>query len=207
MHSKRTSIAALVLFFGCAHQAVAGSNDVAEIYGKFLDAWTGNEKASINVSVSAKAPSAEELKDIADCAPKGKSVHWMQSEPISDLTGSIGNLSYVHLVDPDKWSPRDPSDLMAQGQSVDSAVKSGFEGGLFTFSAIVFDEAHGTAAFAYSFSCGALCGNGGTVIFHKGPRGWVRSSKPCGNWMSYLLEGRSNNSFKPNLLRYIKRAA
>ena len=197
----QTVLAALVLCFGCASQVVAGANDATDIYGKFLDTWTGKEKDPINVSISAKAPSPEELKEIADCAPKGTAVHWMPAEPISDLTSSIGKLSYVRLVDPDKWSPQDPSDLMARGQSVDSAVKSGFDHGLLTFSAIVFDEAQGTAAFTYSFVCGGLCGNGGTVIFHKGPSGWVQSNKQCGNWMSYIQEGGSNNSFKPKPLR------
>jgi hypothetical protein len=202
MLRSQALFAAIMLCLGCAHQAVAETNDATQIYGKFIDRWTGKEKNPINVSITAKAPSAEDLKEFSNCAnEKGASTHWAPVKPIDDLSVSLGNLSYVHLVDPDKWSARDPHDLMAQGQAVESAVEGGFAEGLFTFSAIAFDEAHSTAAFTYSFVCGALCGNGGTVIFKKTQNGWSQSDNQCASWMSYVQRGRPNNSFKPKPLR------
>ena len=197
-------IAAISLCAGCASPTVeshytAAGTDAAEIYGKFLDDWTGKEKDPVNVSISAKKPTAEELEELSDCADK--STKWLPTGSIDDLTNLVGNLSYVHLVDPNKWSALDPGKLIAQGKPVDSAVKSGFDHGLMTFSAVVFDSPHKTAAFMYSFSCGMLCGHGGIVTFRKEQDRWVKSKNECGQWMSHVQGGRPNNSFKPTPLR------
>jgi hypothetical protein len=201
MQQAQKILAMLVLCFGCVPPSFASPSDVADIYGTFLDAWTGKEKDPLNVSISAKAPSSEELKEIAGCVTSAGAINWLQAEPLADLTSALGQISYVHLVDPASWGPQDPGDLIAQGKPVDSAVKSGFENGLLTFSAIVFDESHSTAAFTYSFVCGRLCGSGGAVVFHKQSNGWAQASKQCGEWISDIQEGRSNNSFKPKPLR------
>jgi len=189
MLRSSTLIAVIPLCLGCMSKPVetrdvAVGADAAEIYGKFLDDWTGREKYPINVSVSAKAPSAEDLNELSNCADKITT--WLPVEPIDDLTSTIGQLPYVRLVDPDKWSPQDPGDLIARGNSVESAVASGFAHGLLTFSAIVFDSSHETAAFKYSFVCGRLCGNGGTATFKKKPNNWVKSGNQCGGWISSL---------------------
>ena len=184
---RSLALLAIAACLGCAHQVVANSNVAAEtsdatmIYSAFLDSWTGKEKDPINVSIVAKAPAAEALKQFSDCA---NNTNWMPVEPAGDLTRFIGKLAYVRLVDPDKWSPSDPRDLIAQGQSVESAVANGFDHGLLTLSAIAFDESHTTAAFNYSFVCGGLCGSGSTVIFELAPSGWVQSDKQCGGWVS-----------------------
>ncbi|MGY1426535.1 hypothetical protein [Lysobacter sp. A289] len=184
---RTLALLAAAACLGCAHQAVANSSTLAdtgsaaEIYSAFLDSWTGKEKDPINVSIVAKAPTAEALKDFSECA---HNTPWAPVEPIDDLTNIVGDIAYVHLVDPDKWSPHDPRDLIAQGQSIESAVDSGFEQGLITFSAIAFNRSHTTAAFTYSFVCGGLCGSGSTIIFKLAPSGWVQSDKQCGGWVS-----------------------
>ncbi|WP_162349007.1 hypothetical protein [Pseudoxanthomonas gei] len=196
------AIAALTLF---ADQAAAGpsettgAGDAAKIYAAFLDGWTGEEKNPINVAIVADAPNAEALNEFSDCADKP---HWMPVEPIDDLTGLIGKLAYVRLVDPGTWRSRDPAELIAKGATIESAVDSGFDNGLATFSAIVFDASHTTAAFTFSFVCGRLCGSGRTVIYKLTPAGWVESDKQCGHWISRAQGGRPGNSFTPRPNRY-----
>ena len=73
---------------------------------------------------------------------------------------------------------------MAKGESVDSAVNAGFAHGLFTLSAVAFDDSGTIAAFNYAFTCGGLCGNGGVALMTKTAKGWVRSKHNCGGWIS-----------------------
>lgn len=194
--SRLLTALAISICIGYAPQAIAGTNDVADatdsasIYGAFLDKWTGAEKKPINISARADAPTADALKEFSDCAGID---HWPPVAPINDLAGLVGQLPYVRLVDPDKWRPRDPGKLIAQGHSVEAAVDAGFASGLTTFSAIAFDDAHTTAAFTFSFVCGGLCGSGRTVIFRHTPAGWVESETQCGNWISQNPGGKPDD--------------
>jgi hypothetical protein len=77
---------------------------------------------------------------------------------------------------------------------VKKAVDQGFSHALLTLSQVAFERSGQRAALNYSFVCGRLCGNGGTVLLERGPLGWVRSKAQCGMWMSE--SGRPNNSFK-----------
>lgn len=184
-----------------SHRSDTASEDSAKIYKSFLDSWTGREKHPLNVSIAAKSPSDDEIKQFSECAGTIGDSNWTRPESIDDLTGLIGDLSYVRLVDPEKWKPQDPGELIAQGKPVNSSVKSGFDNGLMTFSSITFDASRNTAAFTYSFVCGRLCGSGGTVMFARTPHGWTRSSKRCGSWISNIRDDRPNHSFKPTSLR------
>jgi hypothetical protein len=166
--------------------AASAPNSDTQIYETFLDGWTGKEHAPINVSRVAAQPQAREIGEYTDCAKQdqGKPIHWTTSATGKDLGDVILHLSYVHFVDPDKWHPDDPRNHMAKGESVDSAVSAGFAHGLLTLSAISYDESRTTAAFTYGFVCGGLCGNGGVVLFKKSTKGWTRSTRSCGGWMS-----------------------
>jgi len=185
-------IVAIALYLGCVHQVVAiqdvpvGSNDTKEIYTSFLKNWMGKEKGSVNVAMRSEAPSADDLKDFSECARqiKADDLHWLSAKRTDDLTNSVGLLPHVRFIDPAKWKPQDPGELIAHGKSVEAAVQSGFAYGLLTLSTITFDASQEVAAFTYSFVCGALCGNGGSVIFTKSPTGWVRSEHQCGGWIS-----------------------
>jgi len=196
---------AVVIAFTCtaawAQSPEHDTSDVGQVYRAFLDNWVGDEKSPINVSMSIKATSVDDVEEFADCAGNSEA-DWARADAIDDLRPLIGALSYVRLVDPRKWSPRDPADRIAQGEAVDSAVDQGMANGLLTFSTVVFDKSHTIAAFSYSFVCGGLCGNGGPVIFDKTANGWVRSSRQCAIWMSLGPGGRPNNAFKPKLHRY-----
>jgi hypothetical protein len=181
-----------------AENAAFHGDDQVLIYQTFLGSWVGKEKKPLNVSLKTEAPTAEDLKQFTDCTGN---TAWTSAETEKSSSNLLAGLPYVRLVDPDTWTPRDPGDAIAKGETVHSAVRSGFDHGLMTFSAVVFDKSHSIAAFTYSFVCGRLCGNGGTAIFKATPGGWIRTDKQCGGWISQLRLDRSNKSFKPNPLR------
>jgi hypothetical protein len=90
----------------------------------------------------------------------------------------------VRLVNPSLHKKRDPGEAIRRGESVDDAVKAGFAAGIFTLSEIVFNPTRDRATFTYSFVCGSLCGNGGTVIYHHVSGKWVQERNTCGSWIS-----------------------
>jgi len=162
------------------------SKDTQAIYKAFLGNWSGKEHASVNVSKAAVLPTSQDIQDFNDCLEIGGTANAIsaKSTPIVDLRGTIGDLSYVRLVDPKMWHAKDPGDFISKGQSAESAVNAGFSAGLLTLSAVAFNSSHDLAAFTYSFVCGELCGNGGAVIFNKVSDRWIQSSKSCGGWIS-----------------------
>jgi hypothetical protein len=162
--------------------AQSAMQDRSEIYKSFLTQWVGTDQKPINVSRGAETLSPADMKDFTECAATG--TQWETPAPTSDIAGQISQLPFVRPTAPETWKPQDPQNLMAHGQSVGSAVDSGFSHGLMTLSVVVFDRTHHIAALKYSFVCGGLCGNGGTVIFIKTAQGWARSKKECGTWMS-----------------------
>ena len=190
--SPTWAFASLISFCGClspivvAGQESPDAADDIQIYSAFLENWSGPGHKAMNVSQVAKPPTKEDIDDFTECASDKAAarIPWVQINDARDLRGVIDKLAYVHLVDPWQWRPLDPEDSMAKGQSVESAVDAGFAGGLMTFSAISYDESHEIAAFTYSFVCGSLCGNGGSVVFKKTTAGWSRAEKSCGAWLS-----------------------
>jgi hypothetical protein len=88
------------------------------------------------------------------------------------------------LIDPEKAKIKDPEGGIRKGESVEQAVKEGFQAAHFSFSEIVFNPDHTRAMFKYGFHCGSLCGNGGTVLLEKKDGKWIRSKQNCGRWMS-----------------------
>lgn len=190
----------LVLFTGmltCASSGVATAGDstdanastrgdVASMYKAFLSHWTGKSSEPINLAESAEAPSSDEMKQYADCAKQiGKpDTRWIAGPTIGDLRTILGKPESIHFIDPKTWRPLDPGALMAAGASVGSAVSAGVAQGLVTLSAITFNHAHDIAVFNFSFVCGALCGTGYIVVFHRTSGGWVQSKSTCGGYMS-----------------------
>ena len=109
-------------------------------------------------------------------APPDKVIH--------RLTEDFGQQNHLHIVDPKTHKVQDPEDGMRKGQSVESAVKSGFDTGLLTLSEIIFDVNHKRAAFHYSFYCGRLCGHSETVVYEKRRGVWKPSKDSCGYGIS-----------------------
>src|SRR5690606_7716945 len=101
---------AVVIAFTCtaawAQSPEHDTSDVGQVYRAFLDNWVGDEKSPINVSMSIKATSVDDVEEFADCAGNSEA-DWARADAIDDLRPLIGALSYLRLVDPRKWSPRD----------------------------------------------------------------------------------------------------
>jgi len=154
----------------------------SEIYTVFLANWIGRSKTPVNVSQRAEPLSAEDIKSFDDCS--GAQRQWMPVIGSDNLAGQMGDLSNVRMVNPDTWKSRDPDHLMAQGNSVDSAVRDGIDSGLMKFSVVALDPAGKTAALRYEFVCGRLCGSGGSVLFTKTQQGWIVDKRNCTSWIS-----------------------
>jgi hypothetical protein len=109
-------------------------------------------------------------------APPAKAIH--------RLTEEFGKKNHLRIVDPKVHKVQDPQDGMRKGQSVESAVKSGFDSGFLTLSEIIFDENHKRAAFHYHFYCGGLCSHNETVVYEKRHGVWKPSNNSCGYGIS-----------------------
>ncbi|MCX7515396.1 hypothetical protein [Frateuria sp. STR12] len=173
-------------------QAHAPNKNTAEVYKVFLGSWRGKDKAPMNVAEGAEALTKQDLEEISSCA--GDHHGWATPATSASLATQLSDLPWVRIVDPAKWRAADPGNLIAEGKPIDEAVEQGFSHALLTLSTVAFDSSGEFAALKYSFVCGRLCGNGGTVLFEHTAQGWGRSKKRCGMWLSYA--GRPNISFK-----------
>jgi hypothetical protein len=100
------------------------------------------------------------------------------------FSNEFSDLRKIHLVDAKSQKLADPGDAIRKGSSVDDAVDAGIAAGVLRVSEILLDSKHHLAAFSYSFICGSLCGNGGTVVFKLQNGKWKRSNRNCGSWES-----------------------
>jgi hypothetical protein len=96
------------------------------------------------------------------------------------------------LVDPKQQRKRveenDPQEVLkirkrVTDEQIADALKTAFSNGLFTLSEIAFDDNHERALVAYSFVCGGLCGNGGTLMLEKAGLNW-KVKNVCGAWIA-----------------------
>jgi hypothetical protein len=194
MHRSSRLIALLVTTFLCvpggaatrAGNTASTNSEVATIYKVFLSRWSGKAGEPRNLAKSAYAPSADDMKQYADCAKEIGKPHtrWVAGSAIPDLHAVLGNSPSLHFVDPKAWRPLDPGALMANGASVGPAVSAGMAQALITLSAITFNKAHDIAVFNFSFVCGSLCGTGSIVVLQKTQNGWVQSKTRCGSWQA-----------------------
>jgi hypothetical protein len=159
------------------------------VYRVVLHGWMDNELSTVNLSVQTVPFPANGAFDASDCGkdldlePAAPAmVHRFRAADLAQL--SSGNVS---LVDPDRQrkevADNDPEKTIGEGRSIEEAVRNGFAHGLVTLSEIRFDKGHKHAIVSYSFFCGSLCGNGGTVILEKNDGAWQRKSR-CGEWIS-----------------------
>ena len=170
-----------------AQNAVAPSITTAPLgtaqlamYRDFLATWNAGAKTALNVA-STTEPFAPLDDDLKGCLRQFPKVHhaMVYTIPASAFDGLD-----VLLVDPRTHQKRDPGDAIRNGQPVDDAVDAGIAAGIFTFSETIFNSYHTRAAFTYSFVCGGLCGNGGTIIFQRKNGKWIREKNRCGSWES-----------------------
>jgi hypothetical protein len=167
------------------------SPDEVAIYKAVLQQYTSDSPASLNVSAQTDPldPSSpmNHVSD-SDC------LRGIQLENIDGIAHSYHDLvpevlpsPDMKLVDPKKQSKivrsNDPSRTIGHGRSVDSAVKTAFASGLFSMTEIAFDKDHHHALVSYGLWCGALCGNGSTLVFEKVGDHW-KIHRHCGGWVS-----------------------
>ncbi|WP_132982831.1 hypothetical protein [Thermomonas haemolytica] len=170
-----------------------GAEESAKVYQAFLTSWQGEDEAPLNVAADAEPLSPQDLKEISSCA--GGAAGWKVAATSTPLAAQLSALPWVRIVKPGESPIVDPAKLIMRGVPVDEAVKQGFAHGLLTLSMVAFERSGQRAALNYSFVCGLLCGNGGTVLLERTQQGWVRSKTECGTWVSY--SGRPGNSFMP----------
>ncbi|MGD0681651.1 MAG: hypothetical protein ABR990_06330 [Terracidiphilus sp.] len=159
------------------------------IYRTVLHGWMDNELSMVNLSIQTIPYPTSGAFDAGDC---GKDLELEPVVPtvvhrfrVADLA-QLGSDKIV-LVDPERQSrevaENDPGKTIGEGRSIEDAVRNGFAHGLVTVSEIRFDKQHKHAIVSYSFFCGSLCGNGGTIILEKVDGAWQRKSQ-CSNWIS-----------------------
>jgi len=155
--------------------------DRIAVYRAFVAQYLDGPRAIINLAqtTSTFAPDKEDFTGCMKNFPVAKPIVEVHS-----LEGAFAGEKQVRLVDPAKHQISDPEDGMRQGQAVDDAVNMGFDAALMTLSEIIFDTSRKHAALYYSFHCGRLCGNGGTVIYERKAGKWIPSKSSCGSWVS-----------------------
>ena len=150
------------------------------IYRSFLQTYDSGSPTVLKVSERTEPFASGAANEQGCLAP----LHLERPAAVThDLPPDAFAGQAVKLVDPDTHQKKDPGDAIRNGQPIAAAVGSGFAGGLFTFSEIVFDASHTHAAFSYSFVCGSLCGQGTTIILVKKDGRWMTDEKArCGAW-------------------------
>lgn len=183
---------ALVLSLRAHAQDASLGAETPKVYQAFLTSWQGKSKAPLNVAADARSLSPQDLKDISSCAGDGG--EWQVATTSVPLAIQLGPLPWIRFVKHGESQAVDPGKLIARGMPVDEAVEQGFSHALLTLSMVAFERSGQRAALNYSFVCGQLCGNGGTVLLERTPQGWVRSKTQCDTWISH--SGRPNNSVR-----------
>ena len=158
------------------------SADAVAVYETFLRSYVPEVSDKIHVS-NRTVPfgsSGVESECLTQYGIKDSS-----SNEVHNLDDHFARLPNVVLVDPKHYEIEDPGIAIRAGKPIPEAVRAGFVAGLLTVSEIVFSKDSRFAAFAYSFRCGSLCGNGATAVFERTDKGWKRvSDARCGAWIS-----------------------
>ena len=199
--APRCVLAAAILAMSCFGQQstsekprISDQSLTAEelaVYHGLLSSWFGKERIKISLAtltdpLPQSGPFGYEktcIKDV-DLEPiQAGTVHQIQTNDLLAL-----GPGEIRLVDPEtgskEVSQNDPGNAIREGKPVDVAVDNGFAHALFTLSEIRFSKDHARAVVSFSFVCGGLCGNGGTMVMAKlKDRTWKRI-RSCGGWVS-----------------------
>lgn len=192
------SWSALVLASVCISTASCGSHasnhptaadssvspDELAVYETVLTSWLGSENRRQLVSYELSAPPSKQDSEFTDCA-KGMNFPAANDGSLGakTLTGVHFKNPRIELIDGSKWKPADPAEAMANGDSVDVAVRKGFSQSLMSLSQIAFSRDGKDAFVKIGMSCGSLCGSGSTVHLQKSAAGWTILGR-CGEWIS-----------------------
>jgi hypothetical protein len=174
---------------GAATSPVTLTDDEIAVYRAFLAAYSNGSAARLNVG-NRTTPFKLSEGDRAGGCLKGVVLQDVASaQSVSRaLDAEIVVGTKAALVDPEEQSSavkaNDPSIKIRRGETVDDAVAAAFASGLLQLSNIVFDQLHRYAVLRFSFSCGMLCGHGGTVVFQKSNGRWKATNRRCTSWIS-----------------------
>jgi hypothetical protein len=171
------------------------SDEQLIVYRDFLKIWRPTEVQTLNLSITTDAldrmgSDGDDgcLKDFDAEAMTPNIVHRFTVADVNKLGPGVINL--VDRVAQDKEvEVNDPLNRVQKGDSVENAVRNGFNHGLFIFSEIQFDKTHAKAILTYTFYCGQQCGNGGTVVLSKSTGMWLVISR-CHQWLASVKQVR-----------------
>jgi hypothetical protein len=154
--------------------------DQLRVYKAFLADWQAGSKSPLNVANTTDPfrPDRDDLQGCMRSFPKDSramEVHLFPEQFANDR---------IRLLDPAKYKTSEVGDFMLRREDLDNAVQAAIEAGLMNLSEVIFDRTHRLAALNFSFRCGRLCGNGGTVIYERSNGHWKRSKRSCGSWQS-----------------------
>ena len=193
MLHTRTLVVALGIFHSAAlasaqqEQQISSASFTHEqtaVYQAFFaDYRRGGSQSWLNVAEATDILQPDD-GDYSGCMKGFPKAPPAQAKQIHRLTEEFGKKNHLRIVDPKVHKVQDPQDGMRKGQSVESAVKSGFDSGFLTLSEIIFDENHKRAAFHYYFYCGGLCSHNETVVYEKRHGVWKPSNNSCGYGIS-----------------------
>ena len=165
------------------------TDEQVAVYRDFLKSWMGDEIQTVNLAIETVPIAREGYNGIGDCL-KGFEAEEMPPNVVHRFIAldawKIGGAKVrlvVGDVQRDDVNQNDPSQSIGKGMPIESAVRNGFNHGLFTFSEIQFDKKHEHAILTYSFICGRLCGNGGSVVLTKTDGVWKVTGR-CHDWIA-----------------------
>jgi hypothetical protein len=153
------------------------------VYRAFLESFSDGQPLNLSRdTVRFDASAAAVLR----CAP---SVLLTSALPRAGEASPLEQADFpdtsVRVVDPNVQAlvvrMRDPSLAIREAHDLDVAVEAAFDAALLKVSDVRFDLLGQHALMTYSFSCGMLCGSGGTERFDRIRGRWVRSEKSCGD--------------------------
>ncbi|QWT21364.1 hypothetical protein KPL74_05020 [Bacillus sp. NP157] len=164
----------------------ASRADATAIYKAVLAHWASDVKRPMNVAKQAGKPRAASTHEPLGCKDDAslKAMLHHSSYTVANLADLLGDDKQLRFIDTKRWRPAARGALIARDKAVDDAVKAGFAHGLFTLSAISFNEGHTAAVVEYSFVCGGLCGDGALLVFHKTANKWEEDPEACSTWIS-----------------------
>lgn len=165
------------------------TDEQVQVYHDFLKSWMLDEVETVNLAIETVPLERDGYNGIGDCL-KDFDAEAMPKNMVHRFIAVDGwkiGRAKLRLVVADvqrgEVEKNDPGKTIGQGKSIETAVQNGFNHGLVTFSEIQFDKKHEHAILTYSFFCGQLCGNGGTVVLTKKDGVWKRSGR-CHDWIS-----------------------
>jgi hypothetical protein len=160
------------------------SSEEQAVYEAVIAYWLGKQPGRQLVSVKLGPPPTMSDPDFKECT-KGlrMSATALAGQPSKSLASVHFVRTGIELIEPSRWSADDPGRGIAQGKSVEAAVKEGFSRSLISFSQIAFSENGKDALVKFRMVCGSLCGSGSTLRLHETGRRWAIVGR-CENWIS-----------------------